>query len=337
MASAGNVSANPPDRRLALPSRPAIFRILLVLTTEDRFVVTHAGSLPRPAALAALHGRRSRGDDVSLAELQATIEAATADVIARQVEVGIDVGNDGEQARESFFTYVQHRMTGFGGRSHRPVIRDLVEHRDYAEMTVGRRERMQVDLLHTPAAIGDVAYASTAELDAESALVADSPFPETFMTAPSPGIVVTAMENRHYPSLTEYVDAVAAALRTEYQAIVGTRAAAADRRTRSGDGAAHAVRRPAARRVPGVRRDGGRGDQPVTRRHRPVASAAARLLGRLRRSAHPRRATRRHPIDAVRSERRRARRVDGQRPPRPRAPLLSSATRCPTGWCSSPG
>ncbi len=40
------------------------------------------------------------------------------------------------------------------------------------------------------------------------------------MTAPSPGIVVSAMENRHYPSLTEYVDAVAAALRTEYQAIV---------------------------------------------------------------------------------------------------------------------
>ena len=191
-----------------------------MLTTRDRFVVTHAGSLPRPAALAALHGRRSRGEDVSLGELQATIEAATADVIARQVEVGIDVGNDGEQARESFFTYVRHRMTGFGGRSHRPIMRDLLEHRDYAEMTVGRRERMQVDLLHAPAAIGDVAYASTAELDAECALVADSPFAETFMTAPSPGIVVTAMENRHYPSLTEYVDAVAAALRTEYQAIV---------------------------------------------------------------------------------------------------------------------
>ncbi len=36
-------------------------------------------------------------------------------VIEAQVAVGIDVGNDGEQARESFVTYVQHRMTRFRG------------------------------------------------------------------------------------------------------------------------------------------------------------------------------------------------------------------------------
>jgi 5-methyltetrahydropteroyltriglutamate--homocysteine methyltransferase len=191
-----------------------------VLTTGDRFVVTHAGSLPRPAALAALHGRRSRGEDVDRAELRAAVEAATADVIGRQVAAGIDVGNDGEQARESFFTYVQHRMSGFGGSSRRPLMRDLAEHRDFLELALPRRERMQVDLMHAPAAIGPVAYADTAELDAECDLVAGAPFAETFMTAPSPGIVVTAMEDRHYGSLAEYVAAVAAALRTEYGAIV---------------------------------------------------------------------------------------------------------------------
>ena len=191
-----------------------------MLTTDDRFVVTHAGSLPRPAALAALHGRRSRGEPVDPAELQTAIEAATADVVARQVAVGIDVGNDGEQSRESFFTYVQHRMTGFGGSSRRPLIRDLAEHRDFLELALPRRQRMQVDLMHAPAAIGPVAYADTAELDAECALVADAPFAETFMTAPSPGIVVTAMEDRHHGSIAEYVGAVAAALRTEYRTIV---------------------------------------------------------------------------------------------------------------------
>jgi 5-methyltetrahydropteroyltriglutamate--homocysteine methyltransferase len=191
-----------------------------VLTTDDRFVVTHAGSLPRPAALAALHGRRSRGEPVDPAELRTAIEAATADVVSRQVAAGIDVGNDGEQSRESFFTYVQHRMTGFGGSSHRPLMRDLAEHRDFLELALPRRQRMQVDLMHAPAAIGPVAYADTAELDAECALVAGAPFAETFMTAPSPGIVVTAMEDRHYGSLADYVGAVAAALRTEYRAIV---------------------------------------------------------------------------------------------------------------------
>jgi 5-methyltetrahydropteroyltriglutamate--homocysteine methyltransferase len=191
-----------------------------MLTTGSRFVATHAGSLPRPAALSALHGRRSRGEDVPSAELQEAIEAATADVIARQVAVGIDVGNDGEQARESFFTYVSHRMTGFGDVSRRPLMRDLLEHRDFLELARPRRERMQVDLMHAPAAVGAISYIDTAEVDAECALVAGAPFAETFMTAPSPGIVAAAMENRYYATREQYVRAVADALRTEYRSIV---------------------------------------------------------------------------------------------------------------------
>ena len=191
-----------------------------MLTTDARFVITHAGSLPRPAALAALHGRRSRGEEVAEADLRAAVGAATADVIARQLEAGIDVGNDGEQARESFFTYVRHRMTGFGGTSRRPVMRDLLDHPDFFELALPRRQRMQVDLMHAPAAVDDVAYGDAAELEAECALVADAPFAETFMTAPSPGLVAAAMENQHYASLDEYVRAVAAALHTEYRAIV---------------------------------------------------------------------------------------------------------------------
>jgi 5-methyltetrahydropteroyltriglutamate--homocysteine methyltransferase len=186
----------------------------------SRFLTTHAGSLPRPAALAALHGRRSRGEVVDDDELRAAVEAATAEVIAAQVEVGIDIGNDGEQARESFVTYVQHRMTGFGGSSGRTQMADLAAHPDLAELTAARRERMLVTLLGAPAAVADVAYGDTAELEAELALVADTPFTDTFMTAASPGIVASVMENQHYPSRDEYVTAVAAALRTEYRAIV---------------------------------------------------------------------------------------------------------------------
>ena len=71
-----------------------------------------------------------------------------------------------------------------------------------------------------PAVVADVTYRDTSELDAECALVDGAPFAETFMTAASPGIVASAMENRHYPSTAEYVGAVAGALRTEYEAIV---------------------------------------------------------------------------------------------------------------------
>ena len=191
-----------------------------MLTSDTRLLTTHAGSLPRPRPLAALHGRRSRGEQVDGDDLRDAVAAATAEVIAAQVEAGIDIGNDGEQARESFVTYVQHRMTGFGGTGRRALMRDLREHPDFLELALPRRERMQVDLMAAPAAVAAVSYRDTAELDAECALVASSPFAETFMTAASPGIVVSALENRHYPSMADYVGAVAAALSTEYRTIV---------------------------------------------------------------------------------------------------------------------
>lgn len=191
-----------------------------VLRSESRILTTHAGSLPRPATLAELHGRRSRGEPVDDQELDRAIAEATRAVVAAQVDAGIDIGNDGEQARESFFTYVQHRLTGFGDTSHRLLMRDLREHPDFLELALPRRQRTKVNLMAAPAAIGEVRYRTTSELEAECALVAEAPFAQTFMTACSPGIVAAAMENRHYPSLEEYVQAVAAALRTEYRAIV---------------------------------------------------------------------------------------------------------------------
>src|SRR5204862_7291500 len=78
----------------------------------------------------------------------------------------------------------------------------------------------KVNLLAAPAAIGEVTYRGTAEVDAECALVATTPFAETFMTAASPGIVAAAMQNRHYPSTEEYVRALGVALSIEYHAIV---------------------------------------------------------------------------------------------------------------------
>jgi 5-methyltetrahydropteroyltriglutamate--homocysteine methyltransferase len=191
-----------------------------VLTSSDRILTTHAGSPPRPPALAELHGRRSRGEEVDAAELKAVVGAATAHAIAGQVEAGIDIGNDGEQARESFVTYVQHRMTGFGGTSRRQLMQDLADHPDFVALALPRFERIKVSLMAAPAAIGEVRYRDTSEVDAECALVARAPFAETFMTAASPGIVASAMEDRHYGSQEAYVRAVAAALRTEYRAIV---------------------------------------------------------------------------------------------------------------------
>src|SRR5262245_54965440 len=71
-------------------------------TSEPPLVTTHVGGLRTSASLARLYARRSRGEAVSIAELEAEVKAALRWVIAKQIEAGIEIGNNGEQQRDSF-------------------------------------------------------------------------------------------------------------------------------------------------------------------------------------------------------------------------------------------
>ena len=92
-----------------------------------RILTTHAGSLPRPAELVDLQLRISAGRPVDAGRLASLESGAIRRVIQRQAELGIDIGNDGEQPRESFVTYLRYRMSGYSGESARPPVRDLAE------------------------------------------------------------------------------------------------------------------------------------------------------------------------------------------------------------------
>src|SRR6266550_6605256 len=100
--------------------------------STERILTTHVGSLPRTPALRDLLVRQDRGEKVDAAALAREAEAAVRHVVARQLEAGIDVGNDGEQPRVGFSTYPARRMRGFGGESKRRLALDLIEHPDYA-------------------------------------------------------------------------------------------------------------------------------------------------------------------------------------------------------------
>jgi 5-methyltetrahydropteroyltriglutamate--homocysteine methyltransferase len=192
--------------------------------SQSRILTTHAGSLPRPRALVDLQLRMSRDGTVDPGALADAARQAVRDRIARQLECGVDVGNDGEQPRESFFTYVRYRMSGFGGQSPRPAVQDVAAFPTFAELFQPRADKSL--LTSPPRCIGDVRYvdrtAIDRELDDYERVMSQQTgrFVESFWTAPSPGIVACAMHNDHYASLAQYVDAVAQALRTEYEAIV---------------------------------------------------------------------------------------------------------------------
>jgi 5-methyltetrahydropteroyltriglutamate--homocysteine methyltransferase len=195
--------------------------------SEERILTTHTGSLPRPAALTRLYVRRARGETFDPAELEREGQAALRHIVEKQIESGIDVGNNGEQQREAFFLYVRHRMSGFGS-SWKRWPRGDVEHYPLFKEAMAKMlaTREAVGNYEPPKAIGAVAYLDQGAVESEcrdfrAALdAAKGGFAEPFMTAPSPGIVAAAMKNEFYDTDDAYLDAVGKALKVEYDAII---------------------------------------------------------------------------------------------------------------------
>lgn len=191
-----------------------------MLISTDRILTTHVGSLPRNEALADLLIRQEAGETIDTADLARRVEAATAHVIASQVKAGVDIGNDGEQSRVGFQTYVPRCMCGFGGESKRPPARDQIEFPSYFKQ-MNARFPHSARVANAPAALQEVLYVNGAPIQEDAARLRrmGTGFRETFMTAPSPGIVATTMINQHYDSHEAYLMALATALGNEYRAI----------------------------------------------------------------------------------------------------------------------
>jgi 5-methyltetrahydropteroyltriglutamate--homocysteine methyltransferase len=199
-----------------------------MLRSETRILTTHAGSLPRPAELTQLYARRARGASVDPAAIEQAGQAALRWVVPKQLEAGIDIGNNGEQQREAFFLYVQRRMSGFGGSWNRPAFADMTRYPAYAAMITSQAAATEHVSLRgaLPKAVGEVRYLDRELISAEcadfSAVLSEGGgrFAQPFLTAPSPGIIATAMQNAWYDTEDAYLAALGEALRTEYETIV---------------------------------------------------------------------------------------------------------------------
>jgi 5-methyltetrahydropteroyltriglutamate--homocysteine methyltransferase len=196
--------------------------------SSDHILTTHTGSLPRPRGLTRLYALRSRGEPVDPAEIERAGRDAVRAVVRKQRAAGIEVGNNGEQQRDSFFQYLKGRLSGFGGSWQRPARADIERYPEFKRMwTEQHAARTQVSSLgDLPKAIGEVRYLDDRAINDECAhfrsVLDETPgaFVEPFMCAPSPGIVAMAMRNEYYDSLEAYLAALGKALQVEYEAIV---------------------------------------------------------------------------------------------------------------------
>jgi 5-methyltetrahydropteroyltriglutamate--homocysteine methyltransferase len=192
-------------------------------TSRDRILTTHVGSLPRNDKLSSLLVSREEGVAIDKAQLDLEMDRAVRHVVEEQVKAGIDIGNDGEQQRVGFQTYVPQRMSGFAGESKRRRGRDYEEFPELVEDLMRRfpkRSRMQ----NAPEAQADLHYLDASAIAREidrlkTAVKAVPGFRDCFLTAPSPGIISTTMFNAYYDSHESYLAALAREMSHEYRAI----------------------------------------------------------------------------------------------------------------------
>lgn len=187
----------------------------------DRILTTHVGSLPRSAAVTELVFAQERGEPVDAARFAAVIGAAVDDCVARQVDAGIDLVSDGEMSKISYATYVKDRITGFDGDSPRTPPADLEDFPGFLQRQAGSGG---TPTYRRPCCVGPVAPKTLAPLEADLQhlhAAVDRHHPTgAFMNAASPGVIALFHPDRHYDDPDAYLEALAEAMRPEYEAIV---------------------------------------------------------------------------------------------------------------------
>jgi 5-methyltetrahydropteroyltriglutamate--homocysteine methyltransferase len=188
---------------------------------KHRILTTHVGSLPRSQAVTDVLFARERGETRDEARDDAVIARAVAEVVHRQVDLGIDVVSDGEMSKISYATYIAERLEGFGGDTPREPGQDLVE---FPGLLKKLADRGSTARYRRPRCIGEIRVKNLAPLRADlehiKAAIATTPPTAAFMNAASPGVVALFQPNDFYRTQDDYLAALAEALRVEYEAIV---------------------------------------------------------------------------------------------------------------------
>lgn len=185
-------------------------------------LTTHVGSLPRGTELTELLFAAEREAPVDAARFEQVVAAAVAETVRRQVEAGIDIVSDGEMSKISYATYIKDRISGFAGDSPRRAPADLEAFPSFLER---QAKGGGTPTYRRPCCVGEVQAVTLAPLDDDirrfAVARAAHGNPVGFMNAASPGVISLFQPNNFYPNDDAYLEALAEAMRPEYEAIVG--------------------------------------------------------------------------------------------------------------------
>jgi len=194
--------------------------------SRERILTTHAGSLPRPADLLEMVQALADGRPYDRDAYARRVKTAVSEIVGRQIELGVDVIDDGEMGKPSFVTYVTERLSGFEPSANAAELpwsgsKEYVSFPEFYAATAAQSANARARRF---ACTGPIAYRGQVQVRADienlKAALAGGGAEEAFIPAISPSNVEGRQENSYYKTDEEYLFAIADAMREEYTAIV---------------------------------------------------------------------------------------------------------------------
>jgi len=199
--------------------------------STNGIIISHVGTLPRPAELDAICNRYELpGDEQAFTTL---VPRIVADIVRRQVDLGIAIVNDGEFGKRGGFSYyAQTRLSGIEGRdmpapgSRNITGRDAIDFPGYyasrPQPNAAQRADRTRPLNQPMFCTGPIKYIGhgDATFDIDNLRRAtDGLDVQPFLSAVAPGTIEHWLWNEHYKTDEELLFAVADAMREEYKLI----------------------------------------------------------------------------------------------------------------------
>jgi 5-methyltetrahydropteroyltriglutamate--homocysteine methyltransferase len=184
----------------------------------SKILTTHVGSLPRTQEVVDFIFAREKEQPYDQAAFDACMTAAVSETVRRQVEAGVDIVSDGETSKISYATYVKDRYTGFDGDSPRNAPADLKQFPTFLQRLA---DDGGTPTYARPMCVGEVKSKGQGELEKDIAnlksAMAEHGVERGFMNAASPGVISLFLQNDFYPTREAYLEALANAMKAEYE------------------------------------------------------------------------------------------------------------------------
>ena len=189
----------------------------------SKILTTHVGSLPRTQEVVDFIFAREKEQPYDQAAFDACMTSAVSETVRRQVEAGVDIVSDGETSKISYATYVKDRYTGFDGDSPRNAPADLKQFPTFLQRLA---DDGGTPTYARPMCVGEVKSKGQGELEKDIAnlksAMAEHGVERGFMNAASPGVISLFLQNDFYPTREAYLEALADAMKAEYETIVAS-------------------------------------------------------------------------------------------------------------------